>query len=184
MAKHCAACGASFLEPDLGLLESRLTPAQEAAAKVPNFVPLVLGLLGIGGAAWGLFAVVAAFAKGWPGTLGAVLVAAVACVFIFGGYVGVLALRRSPGWLRKNTVFWALQVPVVSSPLVSYTLACGGFATVWLQVWPAFRFGANFFLGSTFTASLFGKAPLVVGTNLLALVMVVYLLRVQAKSAA
>jgi hypothetical protein len=183
-ATYCTACGASFAEPNLGILESRLTPAQEAAASVPNAVPVVIGLLGVCGAGWGLFAVAAALAKGWPGALGAVLIALVAGVFVFGGYVGVLALRRSPGWLRKNTVFWALQVPVITSPLVSYALACGGFVTAWLQFWPEFRLGLNFLLGSSFTASIFGKAPIVVGVNLLAFAMTGYLLRVQAKSAA
>jgi hypothetical protein len=182
-ATHCVACGASFLGPDLGVLESRLTPEQEAAAKVPGFLPVTVGLLGIGGAAWGLMAVAVAFAKGWPGLLSAALIAGMAGVFVFGAHVGVLALRRTPGWLRKNTVFWAVQVPVFSSPLVSYSLASGGFFTVWLQLYPPIKVGTNFFLGSTFTINLFSKAPVAIGANLLALAVVVYLTRVQVKSA-
>jgi hypothetical protein len=182
-ATRCPACGASFLVPDLGVLESRLTPEQEARVQVPAFVPVTLGLAGIAGAAWGLIAIPAAFEKGWPGTLHALLAAAVVAVFVFGAYAGVLAVRRTPGWLRMNTVFWALQVPVVSSPLVSYALASGGFVSVWLQLYPSFRLGTNFFLGSTSTVSLFAKAPVVVGANLLALAVVVYLTRAQAKSA-
>lgn len=182
-ATHCAVCGASFLQPDLGVLESRLSPEQEAAVSVPGFVPVALGLIGIGGAAWGLVGVAAVFANGWPGVLSAALIAGMASVFVFGAYVGILALRRTPGWLRKNTVFWVLQVPVFSSPLVSYALACGGFFTVWLQLYPPFRIGTNFLVGSTFTINLFFKAPVVVGANLLALAVVLYLTRLQAKSA-
>jgi len=182
-ATQCVACGASFLHPDLGILESRLTPEQEAAARVPGFVPVVLGLLGIGGAAWGLIAIAAALSKGWPGVLSAVLIAAMASVFVFGAYAGVLALRRSPGWLRKNTVFWALQVPVLASPLVSYSLASGALLAVWLQLHPHVRLGTNFFLGSTFTVNLFHNNPIVVGVNLVAAAMVFYLVRVQAKNA-
>jgi hypothetical protein len=182
-ATRCAACGASFLKPDLGLLESRLTPAQEAAAKVPGFVSVVLGLLGIGGAAWGLIAIASVFAKGWPGVFSAALIIGMAGVFAFGAYAGVLALRRTPGWLRKNTVFWALQVPVFSSPLLSYSLASGAFFTVWVQLYPPIRVGTNFFFGSSFTINLLHKVPVVVGANLLALAVVLYLTRVQARSA-
>lgn len=168
--------------PVLGILESRITPEQEAAFPIPGFVPVTLGLLGIGGSAWGLLAIASLLSAGWPGLLSVILVGAVAAVFIFGAYAGVLALRGAPGWLRKNIVFWALQIPLISSPVISYSLASGGFLTVWLQVLPSFRVGTNVFFGSAFTVNLFSKGPIVLGANVLALGVVLYLLRVQAKS--
>ncbi|MDM4768545.1 hypothetical protein [Pelomonas sp. SE-A7] len=165
------------------ILESRLTPEQEAAAPLPDFAPVVLGLLSIGGAAWGLIAIAMLLLQSWPGLLSALLVGAVAAVFAFGAYVGVLALRRTPGWLRKSTVFWALQIPLVLSPAVSYALASGGYFAVWLQLHPPVKVGANFLLGSTFTLKLLSGGPVVVGVNLFALGIFLFLLRVQAKSA-
>ena len=182
-ATQCTACGATFPKPVLGVLESRISPEQEAALRVPGFVLVALGVLGIGGAAWGLFAIAFYLAGGWPSVLSIILIGVVAAVYVFGAYAGVLALRRTPGWLRKNIVFWVFQVPLLSSPIISYSLASGGLFTVWLQFLPYFRVGANFFLGSTFTVNLFSKGPVVLGANLLALGVVLYLLRVQAKSA-
>jgi hypothetical protein len=182
-ATHCSECGASFFQPDLGILESRLTPEQEARAQVPGFVPVTLGLVGIAGAAWGLMGLSIVLAKGWPGVLNMLFAAVAASLFIFGAYAGVLALRRAHGWLRTTTVFWALQIPVLSSPVVSYSLASGGFVSVWLQLYPSLLLGNNFSLGSTWMVSVFGKAPFVVGANLVAVAKVLYLTRVQSESA-
>ena len=172
------------MKPDLGFLESRLTPQQEAAARVPDFFPISLGLLGIGGAALGLVGVASAFANGWPGVIAALLAVVAASIFTLGAYAGVLALRRSPGWLRASTVFWALQVPVFMSPVLSYALASGAFVTVWLQLLPAAKIGTNFMVGSSFSITMFQKGPVMVGANVVAASIALYLYRVQVRSAA
>lgn len=180
-ATHCTACGASFPKPFIGIFESRITVEQEAAVQVPAFVQIALGLFAISGAAWGLSAIATLLAEGWPGLVLAMLVSAVALVYMFGAYVGVLALRRSPGWLRKNTVFWALQVPFFMSPVFSYSLASGGLFIIWVQVLPSLSIGVNYFLGSTFKVDLLSEGPFSLGVNLLALGIFVYLLRLQRK---
>jgi hypothetical protein len=183
-ATDCVACGASFLKPDLGILESRLTPQQEAAAQVPGFLPISLGLLGVGGATLGLFGIATAFAKGWPGLIAALLVGLAGSIFLLGAYAGVCAIRRSPGWLRTNTVFWGLQVPVFMSPVASYALANGAFVTVWVQFLPFAKVGTNFMLGSSFNVNMFHKGPVMFGVNIVAASIAFYLHRVQVRSAA
>lgn len=183
-ARQCKACGAPFLNPSYGTLESRLTPAQESALRMPRPVPVVLGVLGIGGAAWGLAAMVgAASSMARPSFPTLLLLGLSAALFVFAGYCGVRALQRAPGWLRLNQVLWAIQVPVVASPFVSYSFAAGGFLSAWLQLYPPLRVGWNIWLGSTYTISIGTQGPVVVGINLLALAIAWYLMRLQRSDA-
>ncbi len=174
----CGSCGAPYLEPDLGLLESRLTPEQEAAAPVPSWLSTTLGVVGVGGAAWGLLALGVSF-RNTQLSASSVVISALFCVlFMFGGYAGVLAIRRSRGWLHFTTLFWLIQVPVLSSPVISYAFASGGFVTAWLQLYPPIHVGTNFFLGSTFTFNLFTSGvPFAIGVNVIALAVSFLLVR-------
>ena len=166
------------------LWDSRLTPAEEAAVPIPTFALVVLGLLGIGGAALGLVALAGAIASAGIGAMDGIVAGLAALLYVFGGYCGVLALRRSLGWLHMNQLFWAIQIPVLSSPLFSYFFAAGGFFNVWVQVYPPLRGGFNFLLGSSFTINLFASTPVVVGINIFATAISVYLARLQHVRAA
>lgn len=164
--------------------DSRLTAGQEAAIRVPTFALVALGLLGIGGAALGLFAIVMVIASRGMGAMDGVMAGVAVLLYVFGGYCGVIALRRSPGWLHMNQLFWAIQVPVLFSPLATYFFAAGGFFNVWLQVYPPVRGGVNFLLGSSFTINLFASTPVVVGINVFAAGISVYLARLPRVRAA
>ncbi len=177
--KDCESCGAVFLLPNHGLFESRLTEEQEAALAIPKPVPIVLGLLGIGGAAWGLMAIVASASRVKGGVLGILILAAMAAMYVFSGYCGVRTLQKKHGWVRLNQVLWALQVPVLLSPLASYSFSTGGLVTAWLQLHPTLLLGWNAWLGSIFTFNFFTPGPLTVGVNLLALGIAYYLARAQ-----
>jgi hypothetical protein len=178
-AGKCHACGAPITEPTFGVLESRLTAEQEAALRYPRWLPVLLGLLGIGGAAWGLLALAATTGKLKLsfGTIFIVLVAA--ALFVFSAYCGVRALQRARGWLRLHQVLWAIQVPVIASPVLSYAFASGGFVTVWLQFYPPVRVGWNGFLGSSYSINLFTPGPVILGVNVLALGLALYIARLQ-----
>jgi hypothetical protein len=178
-ATKCPACGAPVLEPTYGLLESRLTAEQEAALPVPRWLPVLFGLLGIGGASWGLLALAMTVGK-LKLSLGTLCVLALAAaLFLFAGYCGVRALQRAPGWLRLNQVLWSFQVPLLVSPAVSYAFASGGFFTIWLQLHPQVKLGWNGFLGSSYSINLFTPGPVILGVNLLAVALAYYLARLQ-----
>jgi hypothetical protein len=137
---------------------------------VPSWLSTTLGVVGVGGAAWGLLALGVSF-RNTELSASIVVISAMFCVlFMFGGYAGVLAIRRSRGWLHFTTLFWLIQVPVLSSPVISYAFASGGFVTLWLQLYPPIHVGTNFFLGSTFTFNLFKSGvPFAIGVNVVAL---------------
>ncbi len=176
-ATKCEACGAEFLRPNVGFLESRLTAEQEAALIFPKYFPTVLGVLGIGGAAWGLVATAVGASQIRGGILGVLILAAIAAMYLFSGYCGVRAIQRKYGWVRLNQVLWAVQVPAFVSPLLSYSFSTGGFVTAWLQLHPSFHIGGSTWLGSAFTLNFLTPGPLAVGINLFALVVSYYLSR-------
>jgi hypothetical protein len=182
-ATQCAECGAPFFTPTFGLLESRLSPEKEAAIRFPPGLPVVLGLFGVGGAAWGLMALTASASQIKGGLLGFVVFGAMAALYAFSGFCGVRTLQRKHGWLRLNQLLWGIQIPVFFSPLVSYSFSSGAFVTAWLQVYPPVRIGWNAWLGSNTTINLFVPGPLTVGVNLLALGICYYLLRAQRSAA-
>ena len=176
---RCENCGAPFDQPARGLLESRLTPSQEAAIRVPRAIPLALGVAAIGGAAAGILATIVAGIARPPRGAGAELVYVLgAALYIFAGYCGVAALQRRPGWVRKNLVLWAMQVPVFISPLVTYTFTNGALLSVWLRVDSAGA-GANFLFGSNLAMTLFTPGPLVLGVNILAVALALYLRKLE-----
>lgn len=183
-ATECGVCKERFPQPAFGLLESRLTPSQERSLKVHPAVPVVLGLLGIGGAALGFFAVVMSLVtgNGLPGIGTIIASAIVAVLYAFSAWCGVLALQRRSGWLRKNFVLWAIQVPVLFSPVLVYSFFTGLSASVWVRVWPLGA-GSNFFFGSQYSMAVFTSNPLLVGVNLWALGLAGYLWRLERRAA-
>jgi hypothetical protein len=176
----CESCGAAYVEPDMGLLESRLTPEQEAAVPIAHWLSTALGILGLAGAAWGSLAIVWNLAASAFSLSAAIISTIFAVLFLFGGYAGVLAIKRSRGWLHYTTLFCLIQVPVLSSPLLSYTFASGGLIIGWVQIYPPVHIGTNLFLGSTFTFNLFSSTePIRLGVNFVALAITVLLVRAQ-----
>ena len=179
----CESCGATFAIPARSLLDSRLTEEQEAALVLPKPVSVILGLLGIGGAAIGLVAAATSASSVNGGLLGLLILVAMAGLYVFGAYCGLRALQRRYGWVRLNQVLWAIQVPVLTSPLVKYSFSTGGFITAWLQFQPAFSVGGSAFLGSNVNVNLFTPGPTAIGVNLFALGISYYLAHAQCGDA-
>jgi len=179
-ATKCGICNAPFAKPARGILESRLTQSQEHSIAVHPAVPIALGLAGVGGAAFGFVALAAALIGGQvsPG-FGTIVVLLIGTVlYAFSAYCGVFALQRRFGWLRKNFVLWAIQVPVFTTPLLSYTFATGALLSIWVRPNPPGA-GFNYFLGSSFAIQLFTPSALLIGVNALALAVAWYLLRLE-----
>uniref|UniRef100_UPI001E587F7E hypothetical protein n=1 Tax=Pelomonas sp. KK5 TaxID=1855730 RepID=UPI001E587F7E len=181
---QCVSCETPYESPRFEIWESRLTAQEEATIRVPTSALVALGLLGIGGAALGLFALATAIASAGIGVMDGIVAGLAVLLYVFGGYCGVLALRRSHGWLHMNQLFWGIHVPVLSSPLASYFFSAGGFFNVWLQIYPPIRGAFNFLLGSSFTIDFFASVPVVIGFNAFAAAISIYLARLQHVRAA
>jgi hypothetical protein len=183
-ATQCGVCNASFQKPAFRALESRLSQAQENSLKAHAAVPITLGIVGIGGAAVGLIALVSGLVaiRAVPslGTL-AVLALGVA-LYAFSAYCGAIALQKRHGWLRMNFALWAIQIPVITSPVLSYTFATGALAFLWVRPSPLGA-GFNFFLGSNFAINLFTPGVSMFGLNALALGVALYLRRLERSAA-
>lgn len=178
-ATRCSDCGATFTGPRYGVLESRLSPTQEAAIKIAKPVPITLGLLGIGGAAWGLMAVAAGYSQLQGGIVGNAIAIGMATLYLFSGYCGVRALQKATGWLRLNQMLWALQIPIIITPILSFAFASGAFVNAWIRLQPSIGYGATALLGSNFTFNLFTPGNTAFGVNLVAVAITYYLTRVQ-----
>jgi len=136
----------------------------------------ILGVLAIGGGALGI-AVGLQVASSSNGVLAWLLIAPFLCLYLWGIWCGVCLLEDRKGAARSNLAFWAIQVPVLQSPYFGYLFTSGFFSTVTLQ--PAgTKLGFQFWMGSRFEISLMqADRPVVLGINLFALVVAVFLYR-------
>lgn len=146
---------------------------------MPGLTHVILGVIGIGGAALGLMAVATSASQGKVGIIGSLILVAMAAMYVFSGYCGVRSLQRRYGWVRLNQVLWAMQVPVIFSPLISYSFSSGAFLIAWIQFNPTFYLGFQGMFGSYFTFNFFKPDTLKLGFNILALGITYYLARVQ-----
>jgi hypothetical protein len=175
----CKSCGAPFLKPSHGFFESRLTASQEAAIPIHKSAIVLLGLLGVGGAAWGLMAIAAGSTQVKWGFSIALALGLMVLLFFFSGFCGVSTLQGRYGWVRLNEILWTAQIPFFVSPFISYSFASGGFVNPWLQISPSVRVGFDAFLGSRQAIDFFTPGPLVAGVNLVAVAIWYYLRRSQ-----
>ncbi len=95
-------------------------------------------------------------------------------MFLFGIVAGLALVERPQLGAALSAVYQALQIPVVSSPMLTYTLLSGlRIGVGWFKGRPAFLFG----FGARCTFFLFRRSdPWIIGVNVLALVLFVYLL--------
>ena len=155
-------------------------PAPQPPVELPRRLRLALGILDIAGGAGGLLMLAwTAFSE--PLGLGTAFIFGVAGLgYLFAVMCGIGALRRLDKWLELNTLLWALQVPLVSSPLLSYLFCVGAFLSPGINFSQP-SFGVQFFLGSRFELSLLIERPWILGVNVLALGVLIYLLRFRKK---
>jgi hypothetical protein len=94
--------------------------------------------------------------------------------------VSGLIFVHDPRRTRLLIVAFILQIPWISSPLIVYRFAAGCHAVIGI-VFPdekaPLRIDASAFLGSGFTASLFQENRWSISINLVALLMLIWLLR-------
>ena len=95
-------------------------------------------------------------------------------MFLFGIVAGLALLERPRFGVTMSAVYQAFQIPILSSPLLTYTLVSG------LQIgvgWFKVRLALFFEFGARCTFFLFRRSdPWIIGVNMLALALFVYLL--------
>ena len=100
-------------------------------------------------------------------------------LYAWGVWCGVKVLENQAGWEGSTISYWAVQIPTFGSPVIAYFFTSGFHLTTTLQFSPL-KFDINFLLGSTFNYSLMNEVqPLLIGVNLFALGVVVWLMRLR-----
>lgn len=135
----------------------------------------LLSFLAIGGGALGLSPCLVQFMK--PQTAGAYIVLSIATVFYgWGVWCGLRLLEGAPSAIKACRLFWGVQIPVVQLPFLAYAFFCGTQLQILAGGSPlAFRFNANF-LGASFSLAITsGGMPTLLGVNVLALAIVIFL---------
>jgi len=177
---RCETCGGKFPSPSYDLFESRLTASQESA--IPLFKPLALllclipvlgGILGIAG----IVTSVLQLQERKPPASALTVYVVAGMLYVFGIYCGLRLMLKAKGWLRANFVFWSLQIPALSSPILSYSFSSGAFATGGVQLFPNVGVFGHAWIASNFSLSLFTSKQVYVGINVPALAITYYLFR-------
>jgi hypothetical protein len=143
-----------------------------------------LGILAIGGGFLGATATLSEVSAQYQ-TIGGgiVLLFGFFALYAWGVWCGVLMLEDAPNALSSNRWFWATQIPIFISPFLGYAFASGFFLNVWLRL-PDFNLGFNFLLGSKFEYHFMqSDQPWVLGLNVFALAIFLFLSRAISRRA-
>ena len=143
----------------------------------PRWFTRTLATLGIGGGSVGLAITAWLTLSSGPSVASLIFVPVIAA-YVFGIHCGVAALRRSRNYLSRNSWFYWLQLPVLSSSAFIYSFVSG--AQVVVGFAPP-RLFWNFYVGSTFALVIGAQAPLVIGVNLVAVAILVLIYRMKAR---
>jgi len=140
-----------------------------------KYIQILLGVLSIGG---GFIAITSIlnFIVSSAGVAGYIFGAIAILVFLYGIWCGIEIIKStSSRALSINKIFWAMQVPLLVSPGVSYFLYTGFNFTVnysFTESSPGF----NVSTGGNLMISLFQfSSPFQIGINVFALVIFCYL---------
>ena len=97
-----------------------------------------------------------------------------AFVFLFGIGAGAFLIVKPGLGLVLSAIFQAIQIPVVTVSAVAYALSSGACLNLYKH---ASGWGFNFFLGSFYSFQLNSGRPGLIGVNIVALVLFVFLVK-------
>jgi hypothetical protein len=171
VATRCSECDASFNAPVDPPPPDR-HQQREASVSVPVAATRGLGVLAFVG---GMMGVAICLTSLYANPRAWLLFTAAMVVYGYGCWCGFTMYKRRPGWLRRNQWMWMVQVPAFASSAVSYWFSSGAsfYASVMLS---PLQFGVNFFFGSNVSVGIGRPQPPMVGVNLLALGLWIYLM--------
>jgi hypothetical protein len=140
---------------------------------MPKWLRRTAGTLTLGGSAVGI-ALIALALLSSPQPIGTLVVYGLfIALFAVGIVVGVWLLESDRRGVVWGVPYWCLQIPLVSSSLISYQFATGAFINVAVTGDAKLQFNAQ--VGSNFTFVLLSDAPLLIGVNVFAVAMSVLL---------
>ena len=142
----------------------------------------VLGALTLGGGFLGIVSATGLFLG--EGVATKLIGVIVVLLYGFGMWCGLLLLENSPECLRINRAFWLIQTPYFMSPLFGYYIGCGAY--LYLTFSPGVSgMGWQYQFGSRFEFSLLQTGrPIVLGFNVLAILIIIFLTReIRSKNA-
>ena len=132
----------------------------------------VLGILALGGGYLGATLVAATLFTPGP-WLSKVFTLAFIGLYAWGVWCGLRLLEGDSGAIRANRLYWALQVPIFMSSLMGYRFASGLLFCITYEFGTGIGWSAQ--IGSQFQYSLLQVQPLLIGVNLFALVVTIFL---------
>ncbi len=137
-----------------------------------KFIVYLLVVLEVGGGFMGFSVILAS--QPWNKNINAFMYIGVCLLFIFGIFAGLALIKESRYGIASSAIYQALQVPLISSHVISYNIRSGVRLIVGvLRGMPYVTFD----IGARCTI-IFGKRPdsWGFGINLIALILFVYLI--------
>lgn len=136
------------------------------------------GILAIGGGCIGLSGAMMTIMQAPPTLASVFIIAPAVAFFVWAVWCGVQMMEGGVQAVRRNAIFWLVQVPIVQSSSLGYLAFCGAQIQVFLKTSPAelgffaSMLGAQFgiYLGRALERSAFG-------INIFAVAMVFLLAR-------
>jgi hypothetical protein len=144
-----------------------------------NWQRRTLGCLALGGGAVGLAAIFGVLFTDQP-IASKIIVLLSLPLYAWGIWCGVQMLEQHPSALRSNFWFWAIQIPVLQSSVLSYLFSSGLLVGLWLQFAPS---NINFltWVGSRFELTINQPKPLALGFNVVALAISFFIWRLRRR---
>ena len=144
---------------------------------MPRWLRRSIGLITLGGSATGMSVILGAVFNSPGSTAVYILFAIFFTIYTVGLTAGMLILEKDYDARTLALPFWALQVPVIATPFVTYKMFSGLQMSVVLSNWE--EFGFTWAAGASFDFYLFKNVPVSLGANVVAIVVCIALDRMR-----
>ena len=133
-----------------------------------NTARRILGILTLGGGFTGFVMLLAQLLSVPQPALGVVITGLFALLYAWGTWCGLRLLEGEPRAMKTSRIFWALQLPVLISPGLSYLFSAGSLLIVGMDFTES-KPWMNWQLGARCQWSIIsGSGPTMAGLNLFA----------------
>lgn len=139
-----------------------------------KLLKIIVSLVQIGGGLFGLGFIVLSFLNEQPTQMVIKFHIIFGCVFLFGVVAGLVLIIRPRTGLVLSALFQAVQIPFFIKSGIAYAMSSGACVNLYKH---ASGWGFNFFFGSRYSFSLNSERPWLIGINIVALVLFVFLIK-------
>lgn len=142
---------------------------------MPSWRRRIIGIFTLGGSSIGLTFTLTEFGGDRLPVIWLIILAVFVVIYAVGLVAGVLILENDKRMSAIAFPFWAIQVPVISSPWISYGMFSGAQFNVLITAAPDIQF--FWAAGSVFTFALFQDVPFAAGANIVAILVCIALVK-------